>query len=86
MWPVTIVAVAVIAGIVVLAMMDKDVSSLVTFALAALGGLIYGKVDQVKEMANGQMSRFHDTVDKLTEQLAKSVPADSVGVDNGNHA
>lgn len=74
MWPVTIVVVAVIAGVVGLSIMDKDVSALVAFAITALGGLIYGKLEHVKELANGNMSRLMDQVERMSNKLAEMQP------------
>lgn len=61
-WPVTALGVAVVAGIVILGLAGKDVGALVGFAGAVMAGLIYGKIDQVKDLANG-------TTNKMLEAL-----------------
>lgn len=73
-WPITVIGIAVVCGIVALTLADKDVTALAGFGLAVLGGLVYGKLDQVKDLANGNIARLHSMVETLTQQLAESNP------------
>ena len=43
-WPITVIGVAVVAGITILSLADKDVTALAGFGIAVLGGLLYGKI------------------------------------------
>jgi hypothetical protein len=62
--------VALIGVIGWLAFSDKDVTTvLVTlgaFVMNALGVLLYGRVSQVKDLANGQITRLADMIDRKT--------------------
>lgn len=66
-WPVTALGVAVVAGIVILSLAGKDVGALVGFAGAVMAGLIYGKIDQVKDLANGTTGRLLEALMKQQE-------------------
>ena len=69
-WPITVIGVAVVAGITILSLADKDVTALAGFGIAVLGGLLYGKIEQIKEIANGNTSRQHAMIEDLIRQRA----------------
>lgn len=62
-----------VGSTVVLAVYDKDVSTVLTavgaltvVAMNALGGLLWARLGQIKDQSNGQMSRLADIIDKKT--------------------
>lgn len=64
-----------VAGVCCLAILGKDPTIILTLAgilavpiLGALGVAVYQKLDQVKEVANGNLTRAHDTLDKYAEK------------------
>ena len=75
-WPATLVITAVITGLVVLSLMDKDTQSLATFAGVALAALIYERVGAVKSLVNGNVSKLVSLLEKQGDQLANSTPLD----------
>lgn len=84
-WAMVSIVFMLIAGSVTLAVLDKDVTVILTLAglvavpvLGAFGVAVYHKLDQVKEISNGksdvQMTMIKDLQDKITN-LALLVPA-----------
>lgn len=76
-WPITVLGVAVVAGIVILNLAGKDAGALVGFAGAVLAGLIYGKIDQVKDLANGTTGRMLEALIKQQQAHPQSTTATS---------
>lgn len=74
---VAMVAVAGIAGVVVLSALHVDttaVSTIIGLGLSALGGVIYSKVDATYNQSNGNLARLLDLVQRQSEQLAQMMP------------
>lgn len=69
-WAGLIAFVVMMGCMTALAWFDKDFTGVMVtvgaFVMNALGFLIYGKVAQVKDLANGQVSRLADMVDRKT--------------------
>lgn len=64
-WATVAIVFMLIAGAVTLAALDKDTTVVLSLAalvavpvLSAFGAIIYQKVDQAKEIANGNLSRL----------------------------
>lgn len=75
---VALVAVAGIAGVVLLSALKVDttaVTSVIGLGLSALGGIIYAKVDATYHQSNGNMSRLVDLLARQSDQLAAMMPA-----------
>jgi hypothetical protein len=87
-WPqVTMILgtiVMLVGGVCLLAALDKDPTIILTLAgliavpvLGAFGVAVYQKLDQVKEVSNGNLTRAHDMLDKHTEQTSKALAANT---------
>lgn len=74
-WPVSFVAVATVAGVVVLALMGKDSESLVTLVTLGISALLYGKVQGVENNTNGNTSRQLELIAEALRVLARTPPA-----------
>lgn len=81
-WPQVILFLGVFliatTGSCFLLVRDKDVSTLLTLVaiiavpvLTAAGAAVYQKVDQVKEMSNGNMSKMMEMVKANNDQIAR---------------
>lgn len=73
-----------VSGVCTLAILDKDPTIILTLAgilavpiLGALGVAVYQKLDQVKEVSNGNLTRAHDMLDKHTQQTADALAANT---------
>lgn len=73
-----------VAGVCTLAVLDKDPTIILTLAgimavpiLGALGVAVYQKLDQVKEVSNGTLTRAHDLLDKNTQQTTAALQANT---------
>lgn len=77
-WQAVIVIVAVLAAITTLALFHADTTVILTaVGLLGLGGgvgAIYGTVSAVKDQTNGNTTKLHELVEKLTDRLAESTP------------
>lgn len=93
-WGSVAIVFMLIAGSVTLVALGKDFSSVLTIAavaalpvLAGFGATIYQKVDQVKEIANGNNAALRHDLSKSHQQsveLAKQIqPAPEEGPDAG---
>jgi hypothetical protein len=50
------------------------VASTTGIILPILGGLLYGKVETIKNNVNGNLTRMMDIIERQGQQLAVSVP------------
>jgi hypothetical protein len=73
-----------VTGVCLLAILDKDPTIILTITgllaipvLGALGVAVYQKLDQVKEVSNGNLTRAHDMLDKHTQQTADALAANT---------
>ena len=95
-WAAVTVVALLIGASVTLALMDKDVTIILTLAglvavpvLGAFGAAVYQKLDQVRENSNGTMASFMDlhrqTQQQLTQLafLVNSTPPASVSPEQG---
>lgn len=82
-WPqVTMILgtiVVLVLGVCTLAVLDKDPTIILTLAgliavpiLGAFGVAVYQKLDQVKEVSNGNLTRAHDMIDKQAGHAAEA--------------
>jgi hypothetical protein len=76
-----------VLGAVTLAGMDKDPTIILTLAgllavpiLGALGVAVYQKLDQVKEVSNGNLNRAHDMLEKHTDHTANALTANTEAI------
>lgn len=74
--------ITLVAGVCFLAALDKDPTIILTLAgilavpiLGALGVAVYQKLDQVKEVSNGNLTRAHDMLEKNSEQTLQALTA-----------
>ena len=91
-WATVAIVFMLICGAVVLASLDKDTTVILTLAalvavpvLSALGVGIYQKVDQTKEIANGNQARMLTQLlasHRESVELAKQVTPPEAGSDN----
>ena len=72
------ITLALVAGTVFLTWQGKDITPLIVIATALVGGLIHGKVDQVQNSVNGNLTNLHNLVNTLSQQLGSSIPASIV--------
>lgn len=87
-WATVAIVFMLISGAVILTALDKDPNIVITLAglvaipvLAGFGAVIYQKVDQTKEIANGNQARMLTQLlqaHKESIDLAKQVPAPPV--------
>lgn len=75
-WAAVVVVALLIGSSVTLALQDKDVTVILTLAglvavpvLGAFGAAVYQKLDQVKEVSNGSMSRLIEMQQETQRQL-----------------
>lgn len=78
------VIICLVTGVCVLAITDKDPAIILSLAgiiavpvLGAFGVAVYQKLDQVKEITNGNLTRAHDMLDKHTQQTASALAANT---------
>lgn len=78
------VIICLVGGVCVLAVTDKDPAIILTLAgiiavpvLGAFGVAVYQKLDQVREVTNGNLTRAHDMLDKHTQQTASALQANT---------
>ncbi|MET0416085.1 MAG: hypothetical protein ABW022_08700 [Actinoplanes sp.] len=72
-WAGAVCFIVLVSSTVILAIYDKDVSTVLTavgaltvVAMNALGGLLWARLGQIKDQSNGQISRLADIIDKKT--------------------
>lgn len=80
-WAGAVCFIVLVGSTVVLAIFDKDVSTVLTavgaltvVAMNALGGLLWARLGQIKDQSNGQISRLADIIDRKTPS-ADPLPA-----------
>lgn len=73
-WPLALVVMSVVAGVVVLAALGRDATALVTLVTAGLSALMYGRVEQVRHQVNGNTSRQLDLIEEALRVLAVTDP------------
>lgn len=78
LWAGVAIVIALLAAAVILSLKDKDplilgviVSSAAVPLLAALGFGLYNKVEQVKDLANGQTQRQNDVIADKDAKIAE---------------
>lgn len=76
-WPVALVAVATIAGVVTLAALGKDAAVLVSLVSMGLSALLYGKVQGVESNTNGNTTNQLRIIQEALRVLAVTQPASS---------
>jgi len=76
-----------VAGAIILSALDKDPTIILTLAglvavpaLGALGVAVYQKLDQVKEVSNGNLNRAHDMLERHTDQTANALAANTEAI------
>ncbi len=94
-WPQVTMILATIAllvlGVCFLAALDKDPTIMLTLAgliavpvLGAFGVAVYQKLDQVKEVSNGTLTRAHDMIDKQAGHAADAANQAAVALAANN--
>lgn len=74
-WPIAIVIVALVGGLVVLAVLDVDTGLYLALAVAILVGLgIIHSQGEIKSGTNGNMSRLISLVETMASQLRQLPP------------
>lgn len=76
-WASVAIVFMLVAGVVVLASMDKDVVVLISLAgivavpvLSAFGAAVYQKLDQVRDQGNGRETEHLKMIRELQSQVA----------------
>ena len=74
-WPLAVVVVALVAGVVVLGVLDKDTAAYLGLAVTILVGLgvIHGQAE-IKSATNGNLSRLTSLLETMMVQLQQSSP------------
>lgn len=77
-WAAVVIIFVLVAGATLLALKEKDVTVILSLAvlvavpvLTAFGAALYHKLDQVKEISNGNMSRAQQNQERTQQQLAQ---------------
>lgn len=71
-WPQAAIVVAVIAGVVVLSILGRDLTSVIALGIAIFGavGLGAGQMQGIKDQVNGNLTRLLDMMEKHVQMLA----------------
>lgn len=84
-WPLAVVVVALVAGVVILGVLDKDTAAYLGLAVTILVGLgvIHGQ-GEIKSATNGNLSRLTSLLETMMVQLRQLPPLPPEPPTNGD--